>query len=141
MANRTNSFSIAQYILLFGIAAACIGLVAWTMISAHRQSNNNTPVTVTHIQNDDPCVQEVINTVSKLWAYNSDMIPQKYWDMADAYANETITTKIRGACNEINFVCRVGQIRRDCDPCAVASGREIAREQQITDMIEINCKK
>ncbi len=141
MANQTTSFGIAQYILLFLVAALCVGIVAWTMIAAANKKHNNGAQTITHITNTDPCVQNITNQVSQIWAYNPELVPQVYMDIAKNYANEQITTKIHGACNDITFVCRPGQIRRDCDPCAIGGGRQIAMDQQIADMIQENCPK
>lgn len=140
MANQTTSFGIAQYILLFLVAALCVGIVAWTMITAaHKDNITASTPTITHITNTDPCVQNITNTVSQIWAYNPELVPQIYMDMATNYANEQITTKIYGACNDIKFVCRPGQIRRDCDPCAIGGGRQMAMDQQIADMVQENC--
>lgn len=142
MPRNTNSFTIAQYILLFLVAALCIGIVAWTMISAHRQmqsDNAAADVRVIHISNNDPCVQEITNTVSQMWAYNLAAVPQEYLNMVGEYANEQITTRTHGSCNDVAFVCRPGQLRRECDPCAIASGREIAINRQIEDMVQQQC--
>lgn len=140
MSRDTNSFSIAQYILLFLVVVLCIGIVAWTLVHTGRNMKSENPATnVVHITNTDPCVQNIMNVVSQTWAYNPNSVPQKYLDLATQYANAQITTRIHGACNEITFVCRPGQIRRDCDPCALSSARQIAMDQQIADMIQSNC--
>ncbi len=139
MAKQTNPFTIAHYILMFLVAGLCIGVVAWAMISAggNRPVSNVEPVT--HIANTDPCSQKMMNAVAQMWAYNPGAVPQKYWDLAAEYANEQIKTRIRGACNDVKFVCRPGQIRRDCDPCALGSARQMAMDQQTADMIAENC--
>lgn len=46
MAFQTNSFKIAQYILLFLLVSLCIGIVAKTMILDARKSE---PIQVTHV--------------------------------------------------------------------------------------------
>lgn len=142
MANQTNSFSIAQYILLFFVVVLCIGIVAWTLVHTGRRvdSENKTP-SVIHITNTNPCVADITNKISQIWAYNPELVPQRYLDMATNYANEQITTRIHGSCNDVSFVCRPGQIRRNCDPCALSSARQIAMDQQIADIIHMECPK
>ena len=46
MAFQTNSFKIAQYILLFLLVSLCIGIVAKTMILDARKSE---PIQITHV--------------------------------------------------------------------------------------------
>lgn len=142
MALQTTSFKIARYILLALVLVLCIGIITWTLIARNRadQSTSGTVENVIRITNTDPCVQSVNNAVSQMWAYNAVSIPQKYRDMVTQYVNEKITTRINGSCNDVRFVCRPGQIRRDCDPCAQGSARQFAMEQQISDMIAEQCK-
>lgn len=142
MMKQLTSFKTAQYILLFFIVIICIWLAAWLVISASREKSQ-TPdtVNVIHITNNDPCAKRVNNYVSRLWAYTPENIPEKYLIMANEYANEKITTKTKGACNNIKFTCRAGQIRKDCDPCAINFGRQFAMEQQISDTISQECNK
>ncbi len=139
MANQTNSFTIAHYILLFFVVGLCIGIAAWIMITTRNANPKNNIESVTHISNDDPCVQNIMNSVSQMWAYNPGAVPQKYWRIASEYADEQIVTRIQGHCNNVAFTCRPGQIRRDCDPCAVGGGRQMAIDQHIADMVKINC--
>lgn len=139
MKNQTNSYKIARYILLGAIILVCGGVIIWTMIGAHRDMDAEEKVS-RQVAKYTPCQQNVINAVSQVWAYSPQSVPQKYLDIADNYANETITVRTDGACNDIRFVCRVGQIRRDCDPCAVATGRQIAMQQQISDMMVASCE-
>ncbi len=112
------------------------------MISHNNPSptNNITPP-ITHVKNTDPCVQRTINTVAQMWAYNPEMVPQRYWDMAADYMNQTITTRTYGICQDVAYTCHVGQIRRDCDPCAVPSARDYAQSMHTAEMIQKNCGK
>ncbi len=142
MMKQPTSFKTAQYILLFFIVIICIWLAAWLIISDNRTKNQDTDtVNVIHITNNDPCIKRVNDYVARLWAYTPENIPEKYLIMANDYANEKITTKIKGACNNIKFTCRAGQIRKDCDPCAIASGRQFAMDRQISDTISQKCSK
>lgn len=137
---NTSAFTISHYILLFLVTILCIGIIAWVMI--HRNNphpeNNITP-NITHIHNTDPCVQRVTNTVARMWAYDPRSVPEKYWQIATDYINQAITTRIYGLCQDIAYVCRPGQLLRDCDPCAVPSARNYAQSIHIADMIEQNC--
>lgn len=137
--NNTNSFTIAHYILLFLVVGLCIGIAAWIMISSRTATPKNNVEPVVHISNTDPCSRQTMNAIAQMWAYDPGMVPQKYWDMAAEYANEQIVTRIHGNCNSVNFTCRPGQIRRDCDPCAIGTGRQIAMDQHIADTIRQNC--
>ena len=84
-------------------------------------------------------------TKSETYAYFSDeywspfAVPQKYWDMAGNYLNQTITTRTYGICQDVAYTCRPGQIRRDCDPCAALSARDWAQSIHVVDMIRENC--
>lgn len=146
MAKQTTSFTISQYILLFAIAAFCIGIVAWTMISANRRPTNTTgddtspQLAVTHIKYDTPCAKAIANQVAQTWAYTPDKIPMQYMTIASEYADQIISTRITGDCNDTAFTCRSGQVRRDCDPCAVGTALQIAQDQQIADLIQQQCQ-
>lgn len=138
--NNTNAFSIAHYILLFLVVGLCIGLVSWTLVRRNNNApSNNVAPTITHIYANDPCAQRIANLVAQMWAYDSANVPDKYWRIADDYINQPMETKIYGVCNDVAFTCRVGQLRRECDPCAVPSARMLAQDQQTADMIKIYC--
>ena len=137
---NTNSFTIAHYILLFLVIGLCICIVAWIMISRHNKhpQNNITP-TVIHISGTSPCIKRTVDIVDKMWKYDPKQVPQKYWEIALEYLNVPITVHTYGICQDVAFVCTPGQTRRECDPCAVPSARTIAKQQQIADMIKLNC--
>ena len=135
-----NSFTIAHYILLFLVVGLCIVVIAWIMIIRNGNSpHNNVSANIMHVHGKDPCVVRTIETVEKMWEYDPKSVPDRYWNMAMEYMNQTITAHFYGICQDVAFVCHPGQIRRDCDPCAVPSAREYAKQMQIADMIKTNC--
>ena len=137
---NTSAFTIAHYILFFLVVVLCITVAAWIMISRHNATpENNVQANVLHLTNSSPCVRRSIDTVEKMWKYDPKSVPDKYWNIAMEYMNEQITARTYGLCQDVVFVCHTGQIRRDCDPCAVPSAREFAKQQQIADMIKMNC--
>ena len=139
---NTSPFSIAHYIFLFLVVACCIAVIAWVMIARQNpQPENNLSPMVIHVSNDDPCVQRVTETVLRMWAFNPRAVPQKYWDMAMNWMNQPVTMKMYGLCQDVAFTCRPGQLRKDCDPCAVPSARDFAQGRHIADMIQENCNK
>lgn len=140
--NTTNSFTIAHYILLFLVFCLCTGIIVWIIITRNNPTpTNNVSVSpVIHIDKPTPCIQRTKNTVSQMWAYDPDMVPQKYWDIALDYLNQKITTRTYGICQDVAYICHPGEIRRDCDPCAVPSARNYAMEIHIADMIHANCE-
>ena len=137
---NTNSFTIAHYILLFLVIGLCICIIAWTMIRRHNLSpKNNVTQNIIHVNSSAPCIKRTIDTVDKMWEYDPKSVPQKYWDIALEYLNEPILATTYGICQDVAFACHTGQTRRECDPCAIPSAPEIAKNQQIADMIKQNC--
>lgn len=138
---QTTSFKISRYILLVLVLVLCIGIIAWTIVTRNKSSQeSNAPVdNVIRITNSDSCVQDVTNKISQLWAYSPDDIPMKYLNMINEYINERITAKITGYCNDIKFTCKTGQLRKDCDPCALGSAKQFAMDQQIVDTVAQKC--
>ena len=137
---NTNTYTIAHYLVLFLVIGLCICIAALIMITRHNNNpiNNVTP-TITHISSTLPCVKRTVDTVEQMWRYDPKSVPQKYWNIAIEYLNEPITARTYGLCQDVAFVCHTGQIRRECDPCAVPSARAFAKQQQIADMIKMNC--
>ena len=135
-----TSFTIAHYILLFLVCGLCIGIIAWIMISRHNATpTNNVQFNISHINKNMPCVQRTTETINQMWKYDPKMVPQKYWDIAMDYLNQVYTVTTFGICNDIGYVCRIGQTRRDCDPCAVPLARKYAQEIHLNDEIAKNC--
>ena len=136
---QTSPFTIAHYILLFMVTVVCISIVAWLIITRYNDEQAKNNITITHLTNDDPCVKSARDAVAQMWAYNQELVPPRYKTMAETYANEAVLSRVTGYCNDVQFTCRAGQLRRICDPCAVALGRQYAIEQHTIDMIRANC--
>lgn len=136
---NTNVFSIAHYILLFLVTGLCIAIIAWILV-VRNNANPQNNVMLTHVKSSEPCVQRTIDTVKKLWEFNPRAVPQKYWEVAMDYMNQVIPENMYGICEDVAYTCRRGQIRRDCDPCAVPSARAYAQAMHIADLIQTNCK-
>jgi len=143
MAYDTNSFSIAHYILLICMVVLCGGLVAYAIFHDAGQNEDaaQMPVVapVTAPGPDTECVRTVSDAVAQMWAYNPDVIPVKYKDIAMAYYTGPVRYTIHGECNGTKFVCRAGTPRADCDPCVAGSAREYAISVQTRDMIQKHC--
>lgn len=145
MAYQTNSFSIAHYILLICMVVLCGGVVAYAIIHDTGRHEDVLPMPVQPAapmaMQPDTCEQTVVDAVAQMWAYNPDVIPVKYRDIAAAYYIAPVNATIRGECNGIRFVCHAGMRRADCDPCAVGSARDYAISVQTSDMIKKHCGK
>lgn len=136
----TSAIGIAHYILLFLVVAGCIALVAWIMIKNNNQNSSVNTTSIIHVKNSYPCVQRARNTVAHMWEYDPNAVPQKYWTMAEDYMNQVITTRTYGICQDVAFVCNVGEIRQDCDPCAVPNARNLAQSIHTADIIKEYCQ-
>lgn len=137
---NTNAFTIAHYMLLFLVTGLCISIIAWIMITRNNDApENNVSQNIIHIKNTDPCVQRINDIVTRMWTFNPRAVPEKYWVIATEYLNAHITTHTSGLCQDIAFTCRVGQIRIDCDPCAVPAARAYAMNIHKNDLIQANC--
>ncbi len=137
---NTSAFTIAHYILLFLVVGLCIGVVAWVLITRNNSKpENNVTAQIKQSRNAGPCVVRTENMVRRMWENDPKMVPEKYWNIAMDYLNQTFKTRTYGICQDVAFVCAPGQVRRDCDPCAVPSARSWAMKIHIADMIEKNC--
>ena len=133
---NTTPFTIAHYILLVIVILLCTSIIAWITITNHNTKKNKDIPTD---KNTPPCIQRITNTVGQMWAFNPQSVPEKYWNIAIEYLNQPIKTRTYGICQDVAFVCNVGQIRRDCDPCAVPDARAYAMGIHIDDLIRTNC--
>lgn len=129
--NQTNSFSIAQYILLFAVVVLCIALVAWRITSARGTKPDNIA--------PEKCATRVTENITKMWTEAPDTVPAKYWTMVSEYTNQPVTVPTSGNCNGTAFSCAPGQIRRDCNPCAQLRATARARSAHIADVINETC--
>ena len=137
---NTNSFTIAHYILLFFVVTLCICIIAWIIIFRHNPNATNNISKSNDITDIYSCPQRVKATVAKMWKYDSNAVPEKYWKLAQDFLDSKITTTTFGICQDIAYTCHPGQVRSDCDPCAVPSARAYAQESQTIDMIQEICK-
>ncbi|MBR2393021.1 MAG: hypothetical protein IKB05_00840 [Alphaproteobacteria bacterium] len=135
---QTNVFTIAHYILLFMVTVTCASIVTWLILDRYNTQKFNS-TNITYIMNNDPCVKQTRDAVSRMWSFNQELIPTRYKTIADAYSNDAVLTRITGYCDGVPFMCRAGQLRRTCDPCAIRTGRHHAMEMHIADMIRANC--
>ncbi len=137
---NTSAFTIAHYILLFLVTGLCISIIAWIMITRNNNTpSNNISQNIIHVKNSDPCVQRVNEIVTQMWTLNPRAVPEKYWVIATNYLNQPFKSQTYGICEDIAFTCHAGQIRQDCDPCAVPAARAYAMKIHINDLISENC--
>lgn len=136
----TSAVGIAHYILLFLVVVGCISLVAWTLIKNNNLNSSGNTTSVIHVKNSYPCVQRARSTVAHMWEYDPNAVPQKYWDIAENYMNQVIPAQTYGICQDVAFVCNVGEIRQDCDPCAVPNARKLAQGIHVADIVKEYCQ-
>lgn len=125
---KTNSFTIARYILLFLVCGAVFMFLVWLMTSPKHDRSDFAA-----------CRAAVADTVNKIWHDNPTEIPPQYVQMVTDYADFIIEIPTSGRCNDSDFTCAPGMRRRDCNPCAAQIGAERAREQYINDMAARTC--
>ena len=133
--NTPTSYKIARYLGLTFLIGLAICIIIWALISLAEENT----ITHTSMKKLTPCEQDVTNAISQMWAYNQELIPPKYIQMAQEYADETITNRTTGYCNDASFTCRPGQRRSVCDPCARGTGRQMALDAHIADTIKTTC--
>lgn len=141
MTKRITSFRISRYILVILAIILCATVLIWLIGRYVTNRPGISDENVIQITNTDPCVQEITNIVSRMWAFDITSVPKKYLDMVSKYANATITERTTGACNNIKFTCKPGQTRIECDPCAFGSARQFAIQQQISDLTATRCNQ
>ena len=139
--DNISTFNIAHYILLFLVACICITAIAYTAIT----HNNHTPennITINPPKTPaTACINRVTRQIHQMWQYNPKSVPQQYWEIAMTYLNTPIAETTYGLCQDVAYVCHAGQIRRNCDPCAVPSARKYAQSIHISDAITENCTR
>lgn len=139
---QLTSFKIAKYILFLLVLVLCIWIIIYIFVSEDNESrtNSNEENIIRVNNNQSPCEKNITNNVSQMWAYNFESVPQKYINIMEEYLNEPITMRESGYCNDTKFTCKPGQLRKDCDPCALGSARQFALNQQIADEIAKECE-
>ena len=133
---QTDAFKIAHYILLFFVVVLCIALVSWAMFSAR---DSEFVTASPRFNTSNPCVKRVKDAVTQMWEYEPTLVPQKYWRMVSDYADSVLPARASVPCDGRSYVCLAGQMRRDCDPCALMSGRQYAISVHISDMVHQLC--
>lgn len=140
MPKTPSAFSIAHYILLFIVSTLCTISVVWVLIAAnnreasiHDQITNNNP-------DDKSCQRATADAITLLWQDNPQDIPPKYLQMESEYANRIVMVRTKGSCNGTKFVCKMGEKRSSCDPCALNSAKKRAMFHHISDAIDKMCK-
>ena len=136
----TNSFTIAHYILLFFVTTLCICIIAWIIIFRHNPAPTNDLGPSFNKSPAYSCPQRVRTMVKEMWQNDSKSVPAQYWQLASEFMDAPIRSTTYGLCQDVAYVCRPGQRRRDCDPCAVPSARAYAQEVQTIDMIGKLCE-
>ena len=125
---RTNSFTIAKYILLFLVCGVVFMYGIW-LITSPRGGKNKV----------EKCRESVVQTVDKIWHNNPTEIPPQYVQMMVDYVDFVIQIPTSGRCHGAEFTCTPGMRRRDCNPCAADIAAERARDQYISDMQKQLC--
>ena len=134
-----SAFSISHYVLLFIVSTLCTVSVVWVLIAANNREsaiNNNIKAST-----DKSCQRATADAITLLWEQKPQDIPEKYIAMEQSYANRTVAVRTTGTCNGEKFICKMGQIRSACDPCALNSAKKRAMFQHISDMIDKACKQ
>ncbi|MCL1902667.1 MAG: carboxypeptidase-like regulatory domain-containing protein, partial [Alphaproteobacteria bacterium] len=86
------------------------------------------------------CEIDVSSEIFRMWSFDKDKVPEKYKQMVEAYLNEAVTVASKGTCVPGGpFQCNVGDIRKDCSPCARISGEQRAQTQHQKDAIQEKC--
>lgn len=136
-----SAFSVSHYVLLFIVSTLCTVSVVWVLIAANnRESAINDKIMAPQNAAEKSCQRTAADEVHLLWEQKPQDIPQKYITLEKNYANRIVAVRTTGTCNGQRFVCKMGQHRQDCDPCAKKSAHKRAMFQHISDTIDEVCK-
>ena len=134
-----SAFSIAHYVLLFLVSTLCTISVVWVLIAANnRESALHDKINTTSTKT---CQRQAADSITHMWNTNQKQIPQQYILMETNYANRIVPVRTTGTCNGEKFICKMGDVRAMCDPCAKNSAKKRAMFQHISDVIDEMCKK
>lgn len=137
--NTPSAFSVSHYVLLFLVSTLCTISVVWVLIAANnRESALRDKI---HTHTTKTCQRDVADKITNTWATKPHEIPPQYKHMQSNYANRIVTVRTTGTCNGEKFVCKMGEMRSACDPCAENSAQKRAVFQHISDVIDETCKK
>ena len=142
MPNTTPSaFSVSHYVLLFIVSTLCTVSVVWVLIAANnRESAIHDNMIKQNQQLEKSCQRATADAITLLWANKPQDIPPQYILMEKNYANRIVKVRTTGTCNGTKFICKMGEIRSSCDPCAPETARKRAIFQHISDTIDKLCK-
>lgn len=141
MTRTPSAFSVSHYVLLFIVSTLCTISVVWILIAANnRESAINDNIIAAQKRNEKSCQRATADAITLLWNEKPQDIPPQYIAMEQDYANRTVEVRTTGTCNGEKFICKMGQIRSVCDPCAKNAARKRAMFQHISDMIDKACK-
>ena len=136
MEQTPSAFSISHYILLFIVSTLCTVSVVWVLIAAN---NRETAIRDNMLRTEKSCQRTAADKITALWEQNPKEIPQKYITLKNNYANRIVPVRTTGTCNGTKFVCKMGERRLNCDPCAQNSAHKRAMFQHISDTIDTVC--
>jgi len=137
--NTPSAFSVSHYVLLFLVSTLCTISVVWVLIAANnREAALRDKIRTTSTKT---CQRDVADKITDIWETKTHEIPPYYKNMENNYANRVVTVRTTGTCNGEKFVCKMGEVRSACDPCAQNSAQKRAIFQHISDVIDQTCKK
>ncbi len=140
MNDTPSAFSVAHYVLLFLVSCLCTIAVVWVLISANnREASLNDKMLTHHTQQNKTCQRAAADQITSLWETRPHEIPKQYLLMEKNYANRIVPVRTTGVCNGKKFVCKMGDVRATCDPCAKNSAHKRAMFQHISDTIDQLC--
>jgi hypothetical protein len=141
MSQTPSAFSVSHYVLLFIVSTLCTVSVVWVLIAANnRESAIHDNLLRNEIRSEKTCQRAAADAITLLWEHKPQDIPQKYINMENTYANRIVPVRTSGTCNGQKFICKMGEKRSACDPCAINSAQKRAMFQHISDTIDALCK-
>lgn len=140
MNDTPSAFSVAHYVLLFLVSTLCTVAVVWVLISANnREASINDKMLNRQTQSSKTCQRTAADQITSMWEMRPHEIPKQYLLIEKNYANRIVPVKTTGVCNGQKFICKMGDVRSSCDPCAKNSARKRAMFQHISDTIDKTC--
>ncbi len=140
MNDTPSAFSVAHYVLLFLVSTLCTVAVVWVLISANnREASINDKILNRQTQSSKTCQRAAADQITSMWEMRPHEIPKQYLLIEKNYADRIVPVKTTGVCNGQKFICKMGDVRSSCDPCAKNSARKRAMFQHISDTIDKTC--
>lgn len=135
-----SAFSVAHYVLLFLVSTFCTVAVVWILIAANNREAALNDKFIHNPNTTKACQRQTADTITDIWENRPNDIPKQYILIEKNYANRIVPVRTTGICNGQKFICRMGDIRSTCDPCAKNSAKKRAMFQHISDAIDKACK-